>query len=165
MFPDVIAVRYLDDYRVELKFADNVTGVIDFSSWIVGQGGVFAPLEDKEYFAKVSVNSEIGTIVWPNGGDVDPEVLYSRVTGKSIPGRSRRRAVRIKVEQCGMAISNRSLRTAKCERSTRARPDRSPGGAAGDLPASHAADAPGGLRAPALRPHRRGGTIHDRGVE
>ena len=86
MFPDVTAVRYLHDYRLELTFGDGVMGVIDFSSWIVGRGGIFTPLEETEYFAKVSVNSDIGTIVWPNGADVDPEVLYSRVTGKAIPG-------------------------------------------------------------------------------
>jgi hypothetical protein len=86
MFPDVTSVRYLGEYELELTFADNVKGVIDFSSWIVGQGGVFAPLENKEYFAQVSVNGDIGTIVWPNGADVDPEVLYSRVTGKAIRG-------------------------------------------------------------------------------
>jgi hypothetical protein len=82
----VTAVRYLQDYRLELTFADGATGVLDFSSWIIGQGGVFEPLVDKAYFAKASVNSDIGTIVWPNGADVDPEVLYSRVTGKAIPG-------------------------------------------------------------------------------
>ncbi len=86
MHPDVTSVQYLRDYQLELTFADGIKGVVDFESWVVGQGGVFAPLEDKEYFAKVSVNNELGTVVWPNGADVDPEVLYSRVTGKPIPG-------------------------------------------------------------------------------
>jgi hypothetical protein len=87
MHPDVTAVRYLHDYQLELTFADGVSGVVDFSVWVVGQGGVFAPLEDKQYFAKVSVNNDLGTITWPNDTDIDPEVLYSRVTGKAIPGR------------------------------------------------------------------------------
>ena len=86
MHPDVTGVRYLHHYELELTFADGVKGIVDLSSWVVGQGGVFAPLEDKQYFAKVSVNSELGTIVWPNNADIDPEVLYSRVTGKAIPG-------------------------------------------------------------------------------
>jgi hypothetical protein len=86
MFPDVKSVRCIRDYQLELTFADGVGGRIDFAPWIVGQGGVFAPLEDKDFFAKVSVNADIGTIVWPNEVDFDPEVLYSHVTGKPIPG-------------------------------------------------------------------------------
>jgi Protein of unknown function (DUF2442) len=85
MFPDVKAVRYLHDYELELTFEDGVTGQINFASWIIGQGGVFAPLEDKTYFAQVQINADIGTIVWPNDVDFDPEVLYSRITGKLIP--------------------------------------------------------------------------------
>jgi hypothetical protein len=85
MFPDVTSVRYLHDYLLELTFADGVTGRLDFASWIVGQGGVLAPLEDKAYFAQASVNADIGTIVWPNDVDFDPEVLYSHITGQPIP--------------------------------------------------------------------------------
>ena len=86
MFPDVKSVRYLHDYELELTFADGVKGCIDFAPWIVGKGGVFAPLEDKGFFARVSVNEDIGTIVWPNDVDFDPEVLYSTVTGEAIAG-------------------------------------------------------------------------------
>jgi len=86
MFPDVKSVRYLHNYQLELTFADGVNGRIDFASLIVGQGGVFTPLEDKKFFAEVSVNPEIGTIVWPNDVDFDPEVLYSHITGQPIPG-------------------------------------------------------------------------------
>jgi hypothetical protein len=86
MFPDVTSVRYLHDYELELTFADGVTGQLNLARWVVGQGGVFAPLEDKVFFAQVAVNADIGTIVWPNDVDFDPEVLYSNVTGKPIPG-------------------------------------------------------------------------------
>jgi hypothetical protein len=85
-FPDVKSVRYLGDYRLELTFADGVTGPIDLGSSIVGQGGVFEPLQNKDFFARVSVNPDIGTIVWPNDVDWDPEVLYSQITGLPIPG-------------------------------------------------------------------------------
>ena len=84
MHPDVKSVRYVKGYELELTFTDGVVGRIDLTSSVVGQGGVFTPLEDPGYFAQVSVNPEIGTIVWPNDVDFDPEVLYSRITGKPI---------------------------------------------------------------------------------
>ena len=84
MFPDVKSVQYRGDYRVELTFTDGVSGEIDLAPWVVGKGGVMAPLENREFFSRVSVNADIGTIVWPNDVDFDPEVLYSHITGKPI---------------------------------------------------------------------------------
>jgi hypothetical protein len=34
--------------------------------------GVFAPLSDPTYFARVELDEGLGTIVWPNGADVAP---------------------------------------------------------------------------------------------
>jgi len=39
---------------------------------------MFRPLQDVEYFAKVAVDSELGTVVWPNGADLAPEVLHEQ---------------------------------------------------------------------------------------
>lgn len=46
--------------------------------------GVFAPFEDRAYFVQVRVNPDTGTICWPNGADLDPDVLYALITGESI---------------------------------------------------------------------------------
>jgi hypothetical protein len=83
--PRVTQVRALGDYRVELTFNDGAVGELDLSSWIVGQGGAFAPLQDRDFFAQVRVNHEAGTIEWPNNVDFCPDVLYSQATGKPIP--------------------------------------------------------------------------------
>lgn len=41
------------------------------------RGPVFQPVrEDSAFFNRVKVDDELGTIVWPNGADVDPDVLY-----------------------------------------------------------------------------------------
>jgi len=80
---DVIQVRPLGGYRVYLRFKDGASGELDLST-MIRFDGVFAPVKDKDYFAKVSVNSDIGTICWPNGADLDPHVLYSAVTGKPV---------------------------------------------------------------------------------
>jgi hypothetical protein len=51
---------------------------------IVGRGGVFRDLEDVEFFKLVRVDHEAGKIVWPNGVDFCPDVLYNLATGKPI---------------------------------------------------------------------------------
>ncbi len=85
MFPRVTNVRHIQDYRLELTFSNGVHASLDFRSKIVGRGGVFAPLEDVDVFCRVRVDPEVGTLVWPNGVDLDPDVLYSQATGEPLP--------------------------------------------------------------------------------
>ena len=35
-----------------------------------------------EHFALVRLDAELGTVVWPNGADLDPMVLYAAITGR-----------------------------------------------------------------------------------
>jgi hypothetical protein len=42
-------------------------------------------LKDRAHFEQVSVNPDLGTVCWPSGGDLDPDVLYAQITGKSLP--------------------------------------------------------------------------------
>jgi hypothetical protein len=46
--------------------------------------GVFAPLLDPAKFAEVRLNPDLGTVCWPNGADLDPDVLYAWVSGRPI---------------------------------------------------------------------------------
>jgi hypothetical protein len=41
-------------------------------------------LQDERFFRQVRADRELGTIVWPNGADVCPDVLYSFASGKPI---------------------------------------------------------------------------------
>ncbi len=84
MGPRVNRVQYLGDYRLELGFTDGLRKEVDFKERIVGRGGVFLPLADVEFFKQVQLDSEAGTIVWPNGVDFCPDVLYSLATGQPI---------------------------------------------------------------------------------
>jgi hypothetical protein len=83
MLKDVIAVRSLGGYRLHLCFEDGVEGVVDLSPHLSFRG-VFEPLSDPAFFARVRVDSELGTVVWPNGADLDPDVLYARLTGTPV---------------------------------------------------------------------------------
>ena len=61
----------LPGYRLRLELTDGRTIERDLSAnlW----GSVFEPLKDPAFFAQVRV--EGGTVVWPNGADLDPDVL------------------------------------------------------------------------------------------
>lgn len=84
MLPRVTGVRHLKDYRLEICFSDGTVAKLDFRGRIVGRGGIIKPLEDLDVFAQVSVDPEAGTLVWPNGVDFCPDVLYAEATGNSI---------------------------------------------------------------------------------
>jgi len=81
MHPRITGVEVGAPFRVTLTFADGSEGVVDLSPWIAGRRGVFAALQDPVVFARVTVDREAGTIVWPNGADLDPDVLFEAVHG------------------------------------------------------------------------------------
>ncbi|MBM4423229.1 MAG: DUF2442 domain-containing protein [Chloroflexi bacterium] len=85
LLPRITTVHHLQNYRLEITFSDGVRAELDLETSIVGRGGVFKPLEDVEFFRQVRVDPEIGTLVWPNDVDFDPDVLYSKATGTPIP--------------------------------------------------------------------------------
>lgn len=72
---DITAVEVIGDYCLRLTFQDGTVGDVDFSrrEW----RGVFEPLRDPSYFARVNVDAEAGTIAWPDGLDLAPEPLYA----------------------------------------------------------------------------------------
>jgi hypothetical protein len=74
----VTDVQVLGGHRLGLSFDDGARGEVDFSDedW----KGVFAPLASPEYFGRVELDEELGTIVWPNGVDIAPETLHHLVT-------------------------------------------------------------------------------------
>ena len=83
MLPNVLSVTQAGPYRLKLRFDDGAEGEIDITKMTTFEG-VFEPLKDPGYFSQVKVDPEAGTIVWPNGADLDPLVLHSKVTGKPI---------------------------------------------------------------------------------
>lgn len=76
---EVRAVEHLGGHRLRLTFADGLVGDVDLSDRFAGRvGSMFEPLRDVDYFAQVSVDSELGTVVWPNGADLAPDVLHEQ---------------------------------------------------------------------------------------
>jgi len=77
MNKDVIGVEYLGGYRLRLFFEGGERREVDIAE-LIPFDGVFEPLNDPSFFRQVTVNPDIGTIVWPNGADVCPDVLHER---------------------------------------------------------------------------------------
>ena len=70
----VIEVDYLGAHQLRVAFTDGLVRELDFAGTL--RGGVFTELEDAAYFAQATVDPVGGTICWPNGVDLDPDVLH-----------------------------------------------------------------------------------------
>lgn len=84
MLKDVVDAKPLDGYRLYLRFEDGAQGEVDVAE-LIAFTGVFAALRDKAVFDQVRVDPALGTVVWPAGGDLDPDVLYAQATGEPLP--------------------------------------------------------------------------------
>ncbi len=80
MLLDIIEVKPLEGYKLYLKFENGIDGELDFSEF-TSFDGVYEPLKDPDYFNRVRVDPEWGTICWPNDASPDPMVLYAKMTG------------------------------------------------------------------------------------
>jgi hypothetical protein len=72
--PRVTSVEPLEGFRLRLAFTDGLVREVDLSGDLWGQ--MAEPLQDPAYFRQVRVDAELGTVVWPNGYDLDPDVLH-----------------------------------------------------------------------------------------
>lgn len=79
---DVTKVQPLPGRKLELAFADGRAGVVEVDAIVGNYSGVFEPLLEPAFFSAVRVNPELGTVIWPNGADLCPDVLYAHATGQ-----------------------------------------------------------------------------------
>ena len=77
MIPKVTEAKYIENYRIWIRFADGKAGVIDLSEELWGP--IFEPLKDLATFRNVRVHPELETLSWPNGADFAPEFLYEQI--------------------------------------------------------------------------------------
>jgi len=79
MYLSVHKVKPLSDYRLELTFENKEKKIFDVKPYL--DTGLFKTLKDDNFFKMVKVSYD--TIEWPNGVDLDPEVLYEKSKVKS----------------------------------------------------------------------------------
>ena len=69
------SVEPLDGFVLRLSFDDGTNRDVDLEGELWGP--MFEPLcANADLFRQVHVDEELGTIVWPNGADMDPDVLH-----------------------------------------------------------------------------------------
>jgi len=72
-------VKVLEDYKLDLMFADGTRGTVDLSH-LAGKG-VFTLWNDYDAFREVRIGSS-GELVWGDQIDLCPDALYLQATGK-----------------------------------------------------------------------------------
>ena len=70
----VESFQIVGPYTLRVWFDDETEQTIDF--WPVLEGDLYGPLQDRELFDQVRIDSEVHTLVWPNGADFDPATLH-----------------------------------------------------------------------------------------
>lgn len=71
----IAGVAWVRDFVVRLTFTDGTEREADLEMYL--RGPVFERIRnDLDLFRSVRVDGELGTLVWPNEADIDPDVLY-----------------------------------------------------------------------------------------
>ncbi len=70
----VRAVEIVEPYTLRVQFTDDTEQIIFLKPVLAGE--LYGPLLDLKLFNQVAVDSEVRTVVWPNGADFDPATLH-----------------------------------------------------------------------------------------
>ena len=82
---NVIAAKPLPDRQLQLVFEDGLQATIHLDKIIKHRSGVSTLLLE-DVFQQVQLPEELGTVIWPNGTDICPDVLYGAAFGKLLQG-------------------------------------------------------------------------------
>ncbi len=69
----IIDAEHIGGRTLRLTFSDGTVREVDLAGLLTG---VLASLDDDKVFGSVTVDEVAGTVAWPNGIDLDPEVLH-----------------------------------------------------------------------------------------
>ena len=73
----ISSVTPSDGFKVLAAFDNNTRKEIDLEPYL--HGPIFEPIRNEPALFR-SMKVEGGTIAWPNGADIDPDVLYYGLT-------------------------------------------------------------------------------------
>lgn len=78
--PRVEKVKVTGPFELAIQFDNGKVRVRNFEA--LSKKGVFTKLSDPKFFAKARVSKGIGTVEWPGGLDLCPDVLYDEGMSK-----------------------------------------------------------------------------------
>ena len=70
----ITSFEIVGSYSLCLRFNDDLNRTIDFEPILEGE--LFGPLRNPAEFARVRLDPEVHTVVWPCGADFDPAILH-----------------------------------------------------------------------------------------
>lgn len=82
--PDIVEAHVVRHGVLALTFADGLRGAVAVLERM--RGPVFEQARTPEGFARVRIDDETGTVIWPGGADLAPDTLYERVRTGRWPG-------------------------------------------------------------------------------
>jgi Protein of unknown function (DUF2442) len=69
------SIKPLHDFLVKVIFSNGETREIDLEPYL--RGKIFEEIRlDHKLFQSMKIDSRMGAIVWENGADIDPDVIY-----------------------------------------------------------------------------------------
>lgn len=75
-------VKALEKYKLEIRFNDGTTGILDLSH--KAGKGVFKNWDVEDNFFKVFISKESGSITWQNDVDIDTINAYCAIKNISV---------------------------------------------------------------------------------
>ena len=94
---DVVRVDPLPGFNLRLTFENGEIRRFNAAPFLSRAGGVFIPLRKMAVFRQAFVAN--GTVCWPNGADLDPEVLYEQSVLVESDGDEHKVTARVGVEK------------------------------------------------------------------
>jgi Protein of unknown function (DUF2442) len=86
MMIDVVGIKRLGNYSLEIAFSDGSCGARDFADVVARESEMVRPLRNPDYFARVFI--EDGALTWPNGYDFDSIALHDEMKEAGLLRRS-----------------------------------------------------------------------------
>jgi hypothetical protein len=83
--PSVVGVAVIEPHVMRLLFGD---GAVRDVRYVAGESDspLVRELDDPDFFAQVCVDPDAGTVAWPNGLDLAPEVLHGDLEPLDLQG-------------------------------------------------------------------------------